>query len=203
MRKASSMAVYQTHYNEFKQLQSDLKTEYPNRTHKCGPPVPPAPPVANKETQMEEKCHTSYHLGWSIGKDLVLLMLETKEKVGSFVKQLKCLKEYEAVEKTIGGNQGQLKAICFRKGYTSITQIIWRLANQPAKLKQFLKADEKLTQAKQLYKLQYEQYVQKLDAQLQSDGTVPLEYQDSAATTIYDDAKTERDNIQKFGNGQQ
>merc|ERR1712083_1056229 len=111
---------------------------------------------------MEKKCHRSYRLGWEIGKDLILLMLETKERVSSFTKQMKCLKEYEAVQKTVGGNRGQLGAICFSKGTKKITSILWKLAKKPTQLAAFLKADEELSQAQTTYDMHWQTYMANL-----------------------------------------
>jgi hypothetical protein len=110
-----------------------------NHNSKCGPPLPPAPPVVSEQSLIEQKCSEAYMLGWRITKNMVLLMLENHETPGELLKQTKCIKEYEAVQLTLGGKNGELGAICMRKGSGDAGKLIMTLAPYPDKIRNLLK----------------------------------------------------------------
>ena len=120
MRTAKTTLEYQTHYDEWKQVENYFSQKG------CAPPVPPAPPATHTAPKIEDACAVAYKLGWKIGKDLALLVTESGDSYVDLLKQMKCVKEYIGVQSSQATtSEGEMSMLCLDKGRKEATRLIW------------------------------------------------------------------------------
>jgi len=117
MKNAKTSEQYDNYMKEFEKLEKHFQKS------NCVGPLPPAPPIGASKPGIEQDCHRSYKLGWMLGKDVTLLMIETGESYSELLKQMKCVKEYESME-ALNSGQAELKKLCFKNGTNAATKII-------------------------------------------------------------------------------
>jgi hypothetical protein len=151
MREAENIEDYNSAYGRWGEVESHFKQKG------CAPPVPPKPPAVLTKPKIEDKCHRAYKLGWTIGKDLALLITEAGDSYGELLKQMHCVKEY--VSQVEAGKEQDIKSLCLDKGRKEASRLIWGLSRHPNLLKKYLDKSKKFDHWKLTYNMGYENYL--------------------------------------------
>jgi hypothetical protein len=132
MRSAKTVAAYDVGYEMWMSVK-----EYFTKNG-CSGPVPPAPIVAHVKPKIENECGVAYKVGWNIGRNLAMLVYGAGEGYAEVLKQMRCVKEYVAVEgSTQTTGSGQLKELCLDRGRKESSRLIWGLSKRPEALAKF------------------------------------------------------------------
>jgi hypothetical protein len=126
MRSAKNVAAYHKGYDMYLSVKAYFTK------NGCSGPVPPAPVFTLVKPKIENECGLAYKLGWKIGRNLAMLVYHAGDGYTDVLKQMRCVKEYIAAEKsTKTTGTGELKELCLDRGRKESSRLIWGLSKRP------------------------------------------------------------------------